>query len=216
MPEPEPHYVLHTRQQRFYGGVIVAFGAILLIVSVVTSGLQGLESVVGLFVGAALLAWVFFLQPRLELNPAGVHIHNPFRSIDIPFAQVADVTPRWGLIINEKSGANRRVSAFPAKGMKASDPWPERRAARFLPTQVAAREEFNPQIEIPLWDSGIHKFSASTRSATRLMEEMLPHFNSKMGRRLVPADAPHGVTVNWLSVGAAVVGIAAIVWSVVA
>ena len=69
--------------------------------------------VTGALVGAALavagaaLAWVLIWRPRVELDPDGLTIVNPVRTVRIPWQRVRRVGSRWSLEVESETGMHR-------------------------------------------------------------------------------------------------------------
>jgi len=61
----------------------------------------------------ALAALEILLRPGLRVSPRGVTVTNPFRTVELPWSQVADVSTRFQVVVETHSGERIRCWGAP-------------------------------------------------------------------------------------------------------
>lgn len=67
----------------------------------------------------ALLAWMLFWNPRVEVDDAGVRLVNVFRTITLPWPSIREIDTRWALTLRTAYGTFSAWAA-PAPGRHGS------------------------------------------------------------------------------------------------
>ncbi|WP_144043068.1 PH domain-containing protein [Kytococcus schroeteri] len=100
-----PSQVVHPRKARILAVVSWLLAAGFVVLALVTRPVMW--GAVGLAVAGAALAWVLIWRPRVELDPDGLTIVNPVRTVRIPWQRVRRVGSRWSLEVESETGMHR-------------------------------------------------------------------------------------------------------------
>ena len=63
----------------------------------------------------AFFGWAAYWRPLVEVDVAGVHVVNVFRTFDVPWPAIDEIDTRWALTLNTRLG-NVKAWAAPAPG----------------------------------------------------------------------------------------------------
>lgn len=85
-----------------------------LIGTVIGTGMAGLRVLPWLLLLAGAV-WAFFYNPRVRVDPAGVHLVNVLRTIDVPWPALQAVDTKWALTLQTAYGTYSAWAA-PAPG----------------------------------------------------------------------------------------------------
>lgn len=107
-----PTYVLHGYSTRLYAGLLWILAAAVAITGW-GYGWQNFTSTVFIGIAIALVAWLCYWNPRVELTAGGVMVVNPFVTVQMAWTDIADCSSRWGLEIQPHEGKPVRVWSIP-------------------------------------------------------------------------------------------------------
>lgn len=98
-------HVFKTGFSRFFP---IAFAGVVLVASVliVISDPREITRSVPLLVGIAIIVWVVFGYPRVEVSDGGITLVNVLRTVHIPWPCFSGADSRWNLRIDTTAGAH--------------------------------------------------------------------------------------------------------------
>ncbi|MFZ3452511.1 PH domain-containing protein [Arthrobacter sp. 7Tela_A1] len=115
-PQSEPETeVFRPRTTKWFTGIAVVLTAAALVSAAVSSGASGLLATVPLLLIPAVAAWLFW-YPSVRVGRGGVALHNPFRTIEVPWAALIHVDTKFALKIVTPKGSYTAWAA-PAPGV---------------------------------------------------------------------------------------------------
>lgn len=98
-------------------GMVAAAAALaaLTVVDIARGQRSGLLGSAALILGLAVVAWVLFLRPRVELRRDGILLVNIVTDTTVPFAAVSEITHQWALEVHDGEGRRHSAWAVPVK-----------------------------------------------------------------------------------------------------
>lgn len=197
--------IFKARTNKWFAGLAWGVGLLGLVVTVASAGPAGLLGTAPLLL-VAFLGWQFFWLPAVVVHDGGVTLENPFRSVEVPWAALVHVDTRYALtlVTAQKSYA---AWAAPAPGI-----WGGRNARpedlRGLPdTSYGPGNSVRPG-DLKTTDSG-----QAARLVRSRWQALVESGALAAGEAATTAVS---VTPRWAAIAAAVLLLAASVWTVAA
>lgn len=115
MPEP---VVFRPRGGQILAWIAIAACAALVVMTLVTDGVESLLLWAWPLVFVAWMAWLLYIHPFVRVTEGFVEIGNPFRHHRVPWGDVDRIDTRYALTIELHSGRRLRAWAAPAPGVR--------------------------------------------------------------------------------------------------
>ncbi|WP_312179284.1 PH domain-containing protein [Arthrobacter sp.] len=112
--EPEAA-VFRPRTTLWFTGIAGLLAVVAMVSAVLSTGFSGLLASAPLLLIPAVACWLFW-YPCVRVGAAGVALHNPFRTIEVPWAALIHVDTRFALKLVTPSGSYTAWAA-PAPGV---------------------------------------------------------------------------------------------------
>ncbi|WP_157073115.1 hypothetical protein [Kribbia dieselivorans] len=192
------------------GGIIAVLFALGFAVYLLIYGEIGVAGT-ALLVALACLAWLTLAWPRLTVHLGGVRIHNPLRTVSVPWNRYDGTASKWTLQVwsehgtHEAFGIAAKIDRRAAvEGSGTGDPVLGRTRLFGPAGEYVAPPAERPRPRVTPGEVGKILEQAKAEWVEAVVEGELP-----------PSEAPTVVTWNWLNVAIAALGlVAVIVWLV--
>ena len=107
--------VFRPRTTLWFAGIAGALAVVALVSAGISAGFSGLLASIPLLLIPAVACWLFW-YPSVRVDDAGVTLHNPFRTVAVPWAALIHVDTRFALKLVTPSGSYTAWAA-PAPGV---------------------------------------------------------------------------------------------------
>lgn len=107
--------VFRPRTTLWFTGLAAALALAAMVSAAVSSGLPGVLATAPLLLIPAVAGWLFW-YPCVRVGTGGVSLHNPFRTVEVPWAALIHVDTRFALKLVTPSGSYTAWAA-PAPGV---------------------------------------------------------------------------------------------------
>lgn len=185
----EPQYTLRSRTHGIWLGGLAIIAAVIIVVSLIDTGMRGLGPTVLFSAGIVVLAYGLFKVPALQVNPTGLTVVDTLSITQVPWKAVKLIEARFGLKIVTTKGRTLSVRSFGSSGVRADIPW-----------------KIGSDLTVPIIRSGTLNQATNTRNTTNFLHEFQEA--GLVDRR---AKGPETVTRTWnvTGIGAVLAGAAA-------
>lgn len=197
----EPIYRLRSTGQYAKAFFLAVFFLIFLIVTLIDPNAVGFSGPLMVFAGGLLLAYVFFINPSLNLDREGLTAVNWFTNRTITWKDYSDLDMRLGMHIVSSTHSDI-VSSFPGSGGLS-------RGRTALPKSNPFHRTPSESKYIRLNEAGQYKYTTNMKEAASLVQRMSEEYT-----RTAP-DRPRTKTIDPMRVGIAVIAVALIYFGLV-